>query len=196
MRVPTAAPILICNRNISGGAPSHRVSSMATEQDTLEAQAQFRDVRRAWISPRLIRWLAIVIASVGAVFAIAIVVLVLNWPFTKQALLDIMQERSVRTVTIDRFHVTYFPPGCVAEGISFLHRKHKDKPPLITISRLEVRGSYGNMLSIHKRLSSVRIYGMHVTVPPSDPNGGPNPVMPLTQGPSGGSVIIGTVVAA
>jgi hypothetical protein len=167
---------------------------MATEQDTLETGARFETPEKAR-SRRLIRWLAIVVACAASLIAIAIIVLALNWPFTRQALLDIMQERSVRTVTIDRFHVTYFPPGCIAEGISFLHRKHKDKPPLITIARLEVKGSYWGMLSLHKRLSSVRLYGMHLTVPPSDPNGGPNPVMPLTQSKSGASLIIGTVVA-
>ena len=129
-----------------------------------------------------------------ALIGIALLVLAFNWPFTEQALKDVLQERTVRSVTVDHFHVTFFPPGCIAEGVKFLRRKHKDKPPLITISRVEVKGSYLGMITLHKRLSSVRVFGLHVTVPPPNPNGGPNPVMPLTKGRSARSVIIGTVI--
>ena len=148
---------------------------------------------------RRLEWLIKAIAKALLCFTIlvgiALLALSLAWPFTERALIGILQERSVRSVTIDRFRITYFPPGCIAEGISFLHRKHKNKPPLITMSRLEVSGSYWGMVTPHKRLSKVRVYGMHVSVPPPNPNGGPNPVMPLTRSTSGPSIIIGTVVA-
>lgn len=144
---------------------------------------------------RFPKWLVRTLACVVAAFGVGLIVLAINWPFTRQALIDTMQKRSVRSVTIDHFRVTYFPPGCVAEGVKFLRRKYKEKPPLITISKVEVKGSYWGMISLHKRLSAVRIYGMHVTVPPSDPNGAPNPVMPVTASESGRSLIIGTVIA-
>jgi hypothetical protein len=167
---------------------------MATQHQTLEQPIGIkrpRDRRPKWLTKAIVRTLVCVAILLG----IGLLVLAVEWPFTKQALIDVLQERSVRSVRIEHFRITYFPPGCVAEGISFLHRKHKNKPPLITISKLEVRGSYSGMITPHKRLSSVRVYGMHVTVPPPDPNGGPNPVMPLTQSNSGRSVIIGTVMA-
>jgi hypothetical protein len=167
---------------------------MATQQHKLEPPLGIqhpRNHRSGWLAKAIIRTLV----GVAVLLGIGFLTLSLAWPFTRQALIDVLQERSIRSVTIERFHITYLPPGCVAEGISFLHRKHKNKPPLITISKLEVRGSYWGMITPHKRLSSVRVYGMHVTVPPPDPNGGPNPVMPLTQSTSGPSVIIGTVIA-
>ncbi|MBV9611680.1 MAG: hypothetical protein JO091_04375 [Acidobacteriaceae bacterium] len=114
----------------------------------------------------------------------------MNWPFTEQSVIDVLQERSVRSVTIDHFRRTYWPPGCVAEGIHFLHRKHKDKPPLISIQKLVIKGSYTAMLTIDPRLSRVIVIGMHVTVPPSDPNGGPNPVMPLTHSNTPGPAMV------
>ncbi len=167
---------------------------MATQHDTLGPPTGIerpRVRRPQWLTQRMITTLACVAVVIG----IGLLALALEWPFTKQALIDVLQERSVRSVVIDRFRITYFPPGCVAEGVSFLHRKHKNKPPLITIARIEVKGSYWGMVTPHKRLSSVRVYGMHVTVPPPNPNGGPNPVMPLTQSKSSLSVIIGTVMA-
>jgi hypothetical protein len=141
----------------------------------------------------LSKWIIRSLVGGATLIGIALLVLAYNWPFKEQALKDVLQERSVRSVTVDHFRVTYFPPGCIAEGVKFLRRKHKDKPPLITISRVEVRGSYLGMITPHKRLSDVRVYGLHVTVPPPAPNGGPNPVMPLTKSGSGRSVIIGTV---
>ena len=141
------------------------------------------------------KWLLIGLISAVALLAVTVVLLAINWPFTKQALIDVLQERSARSVTIGHFRTTYFPPGCVAEQISFLHRKHKNKPPLITIEKILVEGSYWGMISPHKHLPAVRVYGMHVTVPPPNPNGGPNPVMPLTQGNAGPPIRIGTVVA-
>lgn len=142
------------------------------------------------------KWIFIGLLVVAAAAIVTLVLLIVNWPFTERGLIDVLQERSVRSVTIGHFHITYFPPGCVAEQISFLHRKHKDKPPLITIERISIRGSYWGMISPHKHLSSVRVDGMHVIVPPPDPSGGPNPIMPLTHSANPGTpVSIGTVVA-
>ncbi len=144
---------------------------------------------------RLGRWWLLVPIGSAVGILVYITVLVLNWPFTQQALIDVLQERSVRSVTVDHFRRTYWPPGCVAEGISFLHRKHKNKPPLITISKLVIKSSYTGLI-IHRSLSKVVAIGMHVTIPPSDPNGGPNPVMPLTQSNTPGpALVIGTVIA-
>lgn len=144
---------------------------------------------RAW------RWVAVAAVILLALISAAIIFLAIYWPFTKQGLIDVFQERTVRSVTVARFHRTYFPPGCVAEGISFLHRKHKNKPPLITIDQVIVRGTYWGLIPPRKHLSSVRVVGMHVTVPPSDTNGKPNPVMPLTHSTSGPAMVIGTVIA-
>ncbi len=190
-------PLVILNqlpRNISGLKPFPHADSMSTLHHTLEPKLGIerpRGRRPEWLRRAIIRTLACIAVVIG----IALLGLALEWPFTKQALIDVLQERSVRSVTIDRFRITYFPPGCVAEGIRFLHRKHKNKPPLITIAKLEVRGSYWGMITPRKRLSSVRVYGLHLTVPPPNPNGGPNPVMPLTQSNSGRTVNLGAVIA-
>lgn len=129
-----------------------------------------------------------------AIFAAAAVLLWMRWPFTKQALIDTLQESSRRTVTIDRFRTTYFPPGCEAEGIHFERLVHKEKAPLITVNKLYVRGSYAGMIVPQKRLAEVVVRGMHVIVPPSRPDG-TNSIMPVTQVKGGKKLLIGSVVA-
>jgi hypothetical protein len=139
----------------------------------------------------------ILLSTLGVVVALGVggvIYLRAHWPFAQQRLIDALQESSVRTVTIERFRQTYFPPGCVAEGVHFLHREDKSKPPLITIEKIVVKGSYPGLLVSPTRLTKVFVLGMHVTVPPTKP-GETNPVMPLTNVASARPIVIGTVVA-
>lgn len=147
---------------------------------------QKQHVARRWL---LLTGLALLL-SLGMGGAL----LVANWPFTRQSVIDALQESSARTVTIDRFYQTYFPPGCVAEGIAFLHRKHKDTPHLITVQKLTIEGSYSGLIGSPKRLPRVRVLGMHITVPPRNPDG-TSPGMPLTDVKSSRPIVIGTVFA-
>src|ERR1039457_3310794 len=86
------------------------------------------------------KWLLTGLLSAMALAGGALLLLALYWPFTERGLIDVLQQRTVRSVTIGSFRVTYLPPGCVAEQICFLHRKHKEKPPLITSKKIVVRG--------------------------------------------------------
>lgn len=135
---------------------------------------------------------ACVLVAVPAFYAI---LFTLYWPFTKQDVIDVLQERSLRTVTIDQFHNTYFPPGCVAEGVKFLHIKNKSRPPLITIQRLTVSTTYPAMMRFQRRLATVEVIGLHVTVPANEPAGEPSPVMPLTYSNSKTSMPINNLYA-
>lgn len=162
---------------------------------TMSQPTKAVELPRKRFTHRQRRWLigGIALVLLAMVYGVC---LILNWPFTRQAVIDVLQERSVRSVTIDHFRRTYWPPGCLAEGISFLHRKHKNKPPLITIRKLVIKGSYTGLLSISRTLSKVVAVGMHVTIPPPQSDGAPNPIMPLTQSKNTGpSMVIGTVVA-
>ncbi len=141
------------------------------------------------------RWVLLALIAAPVLFIVYIAIVALNWPFKEQALIDVLQERSVRSVTIAHFYRTYFPPGCVAEGVQFLHRKHKNKPPLIVIQKLTLQSNYAQIFTFQRKLSSARATGMHVTVPPRSPDGAPNPVMPLTHSQTGSKMKIGTVMA-
>jgi len=142
----------------------------------------------------LILWCAIVGVFVALIFGVATILIVRNWPFTRQAVTVALQDRFARTVEIRSFRSTYFPPGCIAEGVSFLHRKRKDLPPLITVRTLIVQASYAGMFSLHKRVGHVQVIGLHVLVPPKSPNG-QGGVMPLTDSTSNNTLAIGEIRA-
>jgi len=120
------------------------------------------------------------------------ILLTLNWPFTEAAINKTLQDRFARDVRIGKFRVTYFPPGCVAEGIDFLHRQRKDLPPLITVQTLTIRASYSGLLRIHKLINDVQVAGLHVRIPPRNPNGA-HQVFPLTNSTSGKTLTIGEI---
>src|SRR5579872_6772910 len=141
----------------------------------------------------LILWCAIVGVFVALIFGVATILIVRNWPFTRQAVTVALQDRFARTVEIRSFRSTYFPPGCIAEGVSFLHRKRKDLPPLITVRTLIVQASYAGMFSLHKRVGHVQVIGLHVLVPPKSPNGQGGGVMPLTDSTSNNTLAIGEI---
>jgi len=124
-------------------------------------------------------WTVVGLLLLGAV-VVYVAILYLNWPFGKQIIVDTLQERSRRPVTIQRFHETFFPPGCVAEGVTFRHIKDKSRPPLIVINKLVIQTSYASLLSLQRRLSQITVTGMHVIVPAVEPSGEPSPMMPLT----------------
>lgn len=148
------------------------------------------------LKPFLKRHLVLVTAAAIAVLALVYaVILALNWPFEKQAIITVLQQRTGRQVVMNGFQRTYFPPGCVAEKIQFLHRQHKEKQPLITIDKLVMTTTYTRMLTLQRRLTLVRVLNMHITIPPTEP-GEQNPVMPLTYSEnSGASVVIEKTIA-
>jgi hypothetical protein len=140
------------------------------------------------------RWIAIAGAALLCALAIAVVVLVHVFPFTKKALTDALQNRSARTVEIGRFRRTWLPPGCVAEDVRFLRQRHPDQTPVLTIPKLVVRTNYPALLTFRRRVDVVVVVGMRVLIPPKQPDGKSQPI-PLTEGQSKTSFTIGRIVA-
>jgi hypothetical protein len=110
----------------------------------------------------------IVAGVVGVVLGVGILLWGRLSPFARGPVLQDMAEASDSVVTIRSFHATHFPfPGCVIEGLVFRHGSDKN-PPLITIDRVIVRGSYLGMLTHHvPRITAV---GMRITVAPFGSN--------------------------
>ena len=81
------------------------------------------------------------------------------WPFSRNSVLQDLAEATGSSVTATRYHATYFPPGCILEGVDFRHQQFR----LITIQKLIVRGSYLGILRRHvPRVEAIRA---HVFVP-------------------------------
>jgi hypothetical protein len=137
-------------------------------------------------------WVLAIVAALLIAAGVWLFVLIRNWPFKEQAVIKALQDRFARQVEIKGFRLTYFPPGCVATGVSFLHRKRRDLPPLITVATLTVRGSYHGLLT--QSLNQVDVAGLHITIPPKNRNGQEPNLLPLTNSVSGKNLTIGEIV--
>jgi hypothetical protein len=140
------------------------------------------------------KWLWTLGAVLFGVIAVAIVLLATHWPFTEKAITQALEASSGRPVQIRTFSKTYFPPGCIVEGIRFLRHKHPADPPIITVEKLVVQGSIAGMLTSPKRLSAVRVMGMHMVIPPKTPDEAPA-IVPLNSGPGGKALAISKITA-
>jgi len=112
--------------------------------------------------PVLLSALSIVVA-----LAAAVLFLMWHWPFSREAVLKDLEEASMSKVHIGAFHGTYFPrPGCVLERVTFQHNPKPGTPPLITIERLRIEGTFPGLFTRHLR--RIRADGLHVLIPPRD----------------------------
>ena len=106
---------------------------------------------------------AVVLVSAAVALVVALVVLAMHWPFTKQAVIKSLQEASSSTVEITDFHGTYFPfPGCIAEGVTFRRSSDPNAPPLITVGKLTIRSSFIGL--VRGRVTQVRAEGLHIII--------------------------------
>lgn len=132
---------------------------------------QVEDVPSA-SSPRLGRpkrhWSVVAAAAVVLLCVVILGIVYLhNWPFTRQAVMQALEQQAGATIQMSGFHEVYFPhPGCVADGVSFRSATQSAGPPFITIQKLTIVGSYVGLLAHH--ISSVRADGLHITVPPRE----------------------------
>lgn len=84
------------------------------------------------------------------------------WPFRQEAVIQDLHETTDSDVHVRAFRETFFPPGCVLEGVNFLHGS--GAKPLITVERLTVEGSYLGI--VLRRVNRVTAQGMQVFIPP------------------------------
>ena len=76
-----------------------------------------------------------------------------------------LQEKFSSTVELKTFHGTYFTPGCVAEGVTFRRNSDRNAPPIATIEKLTIQGSYWGFFRTPKRVRRVRVEGFaHIRV--------------------------------
>jgi hypothetical protein len=88
-----------------------------------------------------------------------------NWPFTRAQVEKDFGDATFTTVTIESFQQTYFPrPGCIATAVTFRRHQDRSDPPLITLQKLTIQGSFLGLLTKH--LSAIRADGAHLVIPP------------------------------
>jgi AsmA-like C-terminal region len=107
------------------------------------------------------RKLLIAAVGLGLIFCALALALSHWWPFRQPAIIQNLSEAGDSQVTARSFRETYFPPGCVLEGVAF--RRGTDAKPLITIDRLTIVGSYHGLIS--QSVNRLTADGMHVFIP-------------------------------
>src|SRR4051812_44954342 len=83
------------------------------------------------------------------------------------------------TVKIDSLDGRLFPDVAVSgSGLTVRHHGRTDVPPLLTINKFEIAGSYSAlMMQTPRHVSVVRLQGLLVQIPP-DNDDAPNPEIP------------------
>ena len=108
------------------------------------------------------RWIVVLVLVAGLFVSGGIVILYTKiWPFSRASVLQDLSDASASAVTAQAFRQTYFPPGCILDGVVFTHGDRQFK--LVTIDRLVIEGSYTGILRRHvPRITAV---GAHVYIP-------------------------------
>jgi hypothetical protein len=120
-------------------------------------------------SHKMRKLMALAGTAVLVISLIAIVVLASRWPFSRRAVLRELEAASLTKVDIGTYQGTYFPyPGCVLEHVTFQHNPRLGTPPLITVEKLRIEGTFSGLF--RRQVRSVRAEGMRLLIPP--PGGG------------------------
>jgi uncharacterized protein involved in outer membrane biogenesis len=77
------------------------------------------------------------------------VVLILVWPFTREKIQSDLGEATGSTVVIQSLHKTYFPPGCVMQGVTMSPLQKTQSTAAVSIEKLAIRSSYTRLWSKH-----------------------------------------------
>src|ERR1700738_4727255 len=135
------------------------------------------------------RWLAV--ASVLILAVTGVVLLGRHWPFSRERVIDALQDDFHGTVTFTRFHKTFFPhPGCVAEGATLVRPGARDgSPPFASAEKFIIRAHYLDFLVRPGYVAHIELQGLQIHVPPR----GSMPAARPDQNPS--STRVGEVVA-
>jgi hypothetical protein len=113
------------------------------------------------------RRIAIAGICVAVAMAIWISALVRYFPYSHAHVVQSLQEDFPGRLQIARFHRTLFPhPGCIVEGLTFARSSSPaDAPPLVTIQRLTIQGSYLELILRPHHISRVVMEGLHIQIP-------------------------------
>jgi AsmA-like C-terminal region len=126
-----------------------------------EVPSQTSVRRSRWLKPAALCGLGLGLAAVLLFFFL----LAFYWPFRRDEVTKQFADESDSKVTAGSFHTTYFPhPGCVLEQVRFEHNPAPGSPPLITVKRITIRGTFTGIFARHVEL--IQVEGMHILIPP------------------------------
>ena len=111
------------------------------------------------------RAFVLVAILVGAFLVLAAVALPLSSARAHRAVVDELSERLDSTVELQSLDLNLLPmPHATGEGLVVRHQGRQDVPPLISIRRFRVSGSFWGLLRHHIR--EVTLEGLDLEIPP------------------------------
>jgi hypothetical protein len=126
------------------------------------------------------------------VIAIGATVLAMHWPFTRASVVTGLQQKFRSHVEVKSFRSSFFPPSCVAEGVTIRRNTQAGVTPIATVARITIEGSYPGFFEVPKRISHVTVEGLHVFASPASEKALPA-VLPAQSGDQ--TIRIGDITA-
>ncbi|HEY6348985.1 MAG TPA: AsmA-like C-terminal region-containing protein [Candidatus Angelobacter sp.] len=136
----------------------HRLVTEAPEVST-EKVCAYR--QREPFKPR--RWLRIALVSVVLAFIVCVALLAARWPFTRSKVIADLEGAMQGRVEIGKFQQTWFPPGCVAEDVTFKGYGNLPGSVPMTVRKLTIQSSFQGLFTGH--VSVLLAEGVYVTAP-------------------------------
>ena len=119
------------------------------------------------------RWILIVLGAIAGVMAIGFTIVATHWPFTQASVTTGLEQKFNSHVEMKSFRSSFFPPSCVAEGVTFKRNSQGGVTPIATVARLTIEGSYPGFFRVPKHISHVTVEGLHIFASPASEKIGP-----------------------
>jgi hypothetical protein len=89
------------------------------------------------------------------------------WPYRYRMVEPTLEKIFASRIKIDHYHRTYWPhPGFVADGLTLRRNSAEDLPPVGSVKRVRVVGSWMDLLLLRERIDAVYADGLQVVIPP------------------------------
>lgn len=111
---------------------------------------------------RLVLW---IFSGLAAACAAGVVYMFFFWPFSYAKVQPLLQDEFHSSVEVSGYYRTYWPhPGFVASGITFRRWGHEHEPPLATVGRLQVVGTWTALILQPHTLYQIWLRDVHVQI--------------------------------
>ena len=112
------------------------------------------------------RWLK-VCAIVAAALVVTAILLARYLLYSEGKITGSLRETPSTAIKVEHFKPIYFPhPGCIVEGLSVRSNSNDpDSPPLITVRKLTIQGSYADLFLRPHHIARLILDGLRVQIP-------------------------------
>jgi hypothetical protein len=106
-------------------------------------------------------------AAALVLLAVAFYFVSTYWPYRYRMVEPTLEKVFASQIKMAHYHRTYWPnPGFVADGLTLRRNTAPDLPPVGSVDRVRVEGSWLDLLFFRNRIAAVYADGLHVVIPP------------------------------